>query len=77
MMAKAFPKATFTGYDFHEGSVAQARLHAEQHGVAGNTSFKVAMAHDFDGRDLDLVTFFDCLHDMGAQRAPIATSARP
>ena len=65
MMAKAFPKATFTGYDFHEGSVAQARLHAEQHGVAANTSFEVAMAHDFDACDLDLVTFFDCLHDMG------------
>ena len=65
MMAKAFPMATFTGYDFHEGSVAQARLHAEQHGVAANTSFEVAMAHDFGGRDLDLVTFFDCLHDMG------------
>ena len=23
------------------------------------------MAHDFGGRELDLVTFFDCLHDMG------------
>ena len=23
------------------------------------------MAQDFPGRDLDLVTFFDCLHDMG------------
>ena len=65
MMAKAFPRTRFTGYDFHEGSVAQARLHAEQHGVAANTSFEVAMAHDFGGKNLDLVTFFDCLHDMG------------
>ncbi len=65
MMAKAFPKAHFVGYDFHAGSVAQARRHAEDHGVSANTSFEVAMAHDFGGKDLDLVTFFDCLHDMG------------
>ena len=65
MMAKAFPKAHFTGYDFHEGSVAQARVHAEQHGVTANTRFEVAMASNFGGTDLDLVTFFDCLHDMG------------
>lgn len=65
MMAKAFPRAQFVGYDFHEGSVAQARVHAAEHGVAANTRFAVAMAQDFPGRDLDLVTFFDCLHDMG------------
>ena len=65
MMAKAFPKARFVGYDFHEGSVEQARRHAAQHGVSENCSFEVALSSDFPGRDLDLVTFFDCLHDMG------------
>ncbi len=65
MMAKAFPKSTFVGYDFHPGSVEQARLHAERHGVTANTHFEVALASDFPGKDLDLVTFFDCLHDMG------------
>jgi SAM-dependent methyltransferase len=65
IMAKAFPKSTFVGYDFHPDSVAQARVHAEQHGATANTKFEVAMASDFPGRDLDLVTFFDCLHDMG------------
>ena len=65
IMAKAFPKSTFVGYDFHPGSVEQARIHAEQHGVSANTQFEVAMASDFPGKDLDLVTFFDCLHDMG------------
>ena len=64
-MAKAFPKSTFVGYDFHPASVEQARAHAEQHGAAANTKFEVAMASDFPGKDLDLVTFFDCLHDMG------------
>jgi 2-polyprenyl-3-methyl-5-hydroxy-6-metoxy-1,4-benzoquinol methylase len=65
MMATAFPNSTFVGYDFHPSSVAQARLHAEQHGVTANTRFEVALASEFSGKDLDLVTFFDCLHDMG------------
>jgi SAM-dependent methyltransferase len=65
IMAKAFPKSTFVGYDFHPASVEQARVHAEQHGATANTKFEVAMASDFPGKDLDLVTFFDCLHDMG------------
>jgi len=65
MMAKAFPNSTFTGYDFHPGSVQQARAHAEQHGVAANTRFEVALAGEFADRQLDLVTCFDCLHDMG------------
>ena len=64
-MAKAFPNSTFVGYDFHAQSVEQARAHAEQHGASANTTFEVAMASDFPGKDLDLVTFFDCLHDMG------------
>ena len=65
LMAKAFPKSTFIGYDFHPDSIAQAKLHAEQHGVSANTRFEVALASDYPARDLDLVTFFDCLHDMG------------
>src|SRR6478672_2908191 len=65
IMAKAFPKSTFVGYDFHPDSVEQARINAEQHGATANTKFEVAMASDFPGKDLDLVTFFDCLHDMG------------
>ena len=65
IMAKAFPNATFVGYDFHPDSIAEARRHAEQHGVSTNTRFEVALASDFPGKDLDLVTFFDCLHDMG------------
>jgi 2-polyprenyl-3-methyl-5-hydroxy-6-metoxy-1,4-benzoquinol methylase len=65
VMAKAFPNSTFVGYDFHPKSVAQAREHAKQHGVTANTRFEVALASEFSGRDLDLVTCFDCLHDMG------------
>ena len=67
-MAKAFPRSKFVGYDFHPASIEQARAHAEQHGVGANAKFEVAMAGDFPGKDLDLVTFFDCLHDNVTRR---------
>lgn len=63
-MAKAFPNSQFVGYDFHRGSIAEARKHATEHG-ATNVRFEVGTAKDYAETDLDLVTFFDCLHDMG------------
>jgi 2-polyprenyl-3-methyl-5-hydroxy-6-metoxy-1,4-benzoquinol methylase len=65
LMAKAFPNSTFVGYDFHLSSIENARLHAREHGVLANTRFEVAKAKEFPGTGFDLVTFFDCLHDMG------------
>src|SRR5260370_36778413 len=65
MMAKAFPTSQFIGYDFHPGSIDAARAHAAAHGVADNARFEVGTAKDFAATGLDLVTFFDCLHDMG------------
>lgn len=65
LMAKAFPNSTFIGYDFHEDSIADAAEHAKAHGVSANTRFEVALAKDYKDKDFDLVTCFDCLHDMG------------
>jgi ubiquinone/menaquinone biosynthesis C-methylase UbiE len=64
IMAKAFPKSTFIGYDFHDKSIEQAKERAKTAGVS-NISFEVATAKNFPGTNYDLVTFFDCLHDMG------------
>ena len=63
LMAQAFPASEFVGYDFHPGSIAAATAHALAHGV-GNARFEVARAQDFPGV-YDLITCFDCLHDMG------------
>lgn len=63
LMAQAFPEATFVGFDLHAGSIAHARAKAEQSGLK-NVTFETAAAKAFPGR-YDLVTFFDCLHDMG------------
>ena len=65
LMAKAFPNSRFVGYDYHEGSIEDARKHAEAHGVAGNARFEVATAKEIPDAAFDLVAFFDCLHDMG------------
>lgn len=64
IMAKAFPNSEFIGFDFHQGSIDHAKEEARKSGL-DNISFKVATAQDFDGDGYDLVTFFDCLHDMG------------
>ncbi|MGD0523913.1 MAG: class I SAM-dependent methyltransferase [Polyangiaceae bacterium] len=65
LMAKAFPRATFHAYDYHAESIVAAKRAAESAGVADRITFEVASAKTFPGRGYDLVTFFDCLHDMG------------
>jgi SAM-dependent methyltransferase len=65
IMARAFPNSSFVGYDFHEPSIRHAEAQARLPGGPGNARFEVASAKDFPARDLDLVTFFDVLHDLG------------
>jgi SAM-dependent methyltransferase len=65
LMAKAYPHSQFVGYDYHPESIEGARNDAVTAGVSKNVDFEVASAKGFSGKDFDLVTFFDCLHDMG------------
>ena len=65
LMAQAFPKSEFHGFDYHDGSIQQARLRAQEQGLESGCTFEVAAAKDFPGDGYDLVTHFDCLHDMG------------
>src|SRR5581483_1939660 len=65
LMAQAFPNSQFFGFDYHDKSIEAARESAERAGVADRVTFAVASAKNFPGSDYDLVTFFDCLHDMG------------
>jgi SAM-dependent methyltransferase len=64
LMAKAFPKSTFIGYDYHGDSIRTARERAAAAGVS-NVKFEVADAVSYADRGFDLIAFFDCLHDMG------------
>jgi SAM-dependent methyltransferase len=65
LLAKAYPKSVFTGYDYHAPSIERARRIATEAGVGDRARFEVAHSREFPGNDLDLVAFFDCLHDMG------------
>lgn len=65
LMAQAFPASTFIGSDYHAESIAVAKERAAEAGVGDRVTFEVAAAGALAGRNLDLVTMFDCLHDMG------------
>jgi SAM-dependent methyltransferase len=65
LMAQAFPRSTFVGSDYHAGSIETARIRAEEAGVGDRVTFEAAAAASHPGDGYDLVTMFDCLHDMG------------
>ena len=65
LMAKAYPKSKFYGFDYHAPSIEMARAAAEREGVADRITFDVAPAKAFPGAEYDFIAFFDCLHDMG------------
>jgi len=64
LMAKAFPKSQFAGFDAHPGSIEAAMQAASADNIA-NATFSVETAKTFPAGGYDLVCFFDCLHDMG------------
>ena len=65
IMAQAYPNSRFWGFDNHEKSIATARQRAADAGVSDRVTFEVANASELPDEQYDLVTFFDCLHDMG------------
>ena len=79
LLAQAYPKSTFTGFDYHEGSVDTARKRAAEAGVGDRVTFEVASAKDYPypGTGYDVIAFFDCLHDMGDPEGAVAMPVRP
>jgi 2-polyprenyl-3-methyl-5-hydroxy-6-metoxy-1,4-benzoquinol methylase len=65
IMAQAYPKSQFLGFDYHEPSIRHAREAAKRAEVNDRVSFEPASAQAYPGADYDLVATFDCLHDMG------------
>ncbi|HZQ68242.1 MAG TPA: class I SAM-dependent methyltransferase [Terriglobales bacterium] len=72
LLAKAYPKSHFFGFDYHDKSIEAARETAKREGVGDRVTFEVAKAKEFPGKDYDFVAVFDCLHDMGD---PVGTAA--
>ena len=65
LMAKAFPKSHFFGFDYHDKSIEAARESAKRENVSDRVTFAVSKAKEFSGKDYDFIAVFDCLHDMG------------
>jgi SAM-dependent methyltransferase len=72
-MAKEFPRSRFNGFDNHADSIDSAREAAKKDSSLMNVLFDAAAAQSFPGEGYGLVTFFDCLHDMGD---PVAACKR-
>jgi 2-polyprenyl-3-methyl-5-hydroxy-6-metoxy-1,4-benzoquinol methylase len=64
VMARAYPRSRFVGFDYHAASIETARRRAREAGLADRVRFELATAQDFPGTGYDLVACFDCLHDM-------------
>jgi ubiquinone/menaquinone biosynthesis C-methylase UbiE len=65
LIAQSYPNVHVTGSDYHDGSIELARKRAADAGLTDRVTFEVAGAQAFGGSGYDLVTTFDCLHDMG------------
>jgi 2-polyprenyl-3-methyl-5-hydroxy-6-metoxy-1,4-benzoquinol methylase len=65
IMAQAYPQSRVHGSDYHEGSIAEARRLAAEAGIGDRVEFEVEPAEALAGGNYDLITSFDCLHDMG------------
>ncbi|MEO8228189.1 MAG: class I SAM-dependent methyltransferase [Chloroflexota bacterium] len=76
-MAKAYPKVTVDGLDLDPVSVREAIRNAAEAGVADRVRFAHRTAADpaLAGR-YDLVTAFECLHDMSQPVAVLAAMRR-
>jgi 2-polyprenyl-3-methyl-5-hydroxy-6-metoxy-1,4-benzoquinol methylase len=65
LMARAFPNSRFVGSDYHEESIEVARARAREAGLDDRVRFETEAAASYGGDGYDLVTMFDCLHDLG------------
>ena len=75
-LAKAYPAARIDGYDNDEESIARARRNAAEHGVSDRVDFEV---RDIDAvaterARYDLITFFECLHDLSRPAEALAAA---
>jgi 2-polyprenyl-3-methyl-5-hydroxy-6-metoxy-1,4-benzoquinol methylase len=65
LMARAFPRSRFQGFDAHAASIEEARRLAEAAGVSHRVRFEVSGAVEYPAGPYELICFFDALHDMG------------
>ena len=76
-IAAAYPNLTVDGFDIDEASVDAARGHAVSAGVADRVRFHHVDGSDIQGdSDYDVVTLFECVHDMPQPVGVLRTARR-
>ncbi|MCB2102364.1 MAG: methyltransferase domain-containing protein [Rhodobacterales bacterium] len=76
LMARAFPKSWFTGYDLCEETIAAGRAEADRLGLK-NIQFLQRDTSDLDEpATYDLITAFDAIHDQARPDVVLAAIAR-
>jgi SAM-dependent methyltransferase len=76
VMARAYPKSRFTGYDFSSDGVAAGRAEAKAWGIANARFEEVDVARIADRARFDLITAFDAIHDQAKPRQVLSGIAR-
>jgi SAM-dependent methyltransferase len=80
LMAEAFPRSRFAGFDFSDAGIATARLEAERKGLVNARFDKRDAARLGEVGRFDFITTFDAVHDQARpdlMLAGIATALRP
>jgi SAM-dependent methyltransferase len=78
ILAQAYPRSRFVGFDNHAESILRACEAASQAGLSDRVSFEVSGADTYPAplTGYDLIAFFDCLHDMGDPIGAIRHAAK-
>jgi SAM-dependent methyltransferase len=80
LMAEAFPRSRFTGFDFSGPGIAAARREAERKGLPNACFEERDAAHLGETGRFDFITTFDAVHDQARpdlMLAGIAAALRP
>src|SRR6202042_3012187 len=80
LMAEAFPRSRFTGFDFSGPGIAAARREAERKGLPNARFAERDAAHLGETSRFDFITTFDAVHDQARPDlllAGIAKALRP
>jgi SAM-dependent methyltransferase len=76
LMAEAFPRSQFVGFDFSDAGIATARLEADRKGLTNARFDKRDAAHLGETGQFDLITTFDAVHDQARPDLVLAGIAR-
>jgi len=77
-MALAYPTARVDGYDVDPASIEAARQHADSHDLGDRVSFHLVngAAVETEAGEYDVVTAFECIHDMPDPVSVLANARR-